>query len=756
MVRKMNTFYKIFFSYLIILIIPISIIGTVNYIKISNIVENDVKRGNMTMLRQAADIIDMRARELDKLSFELSSNPRIRDFLYKNNPIDVDTRLLVIDIIKDLAVYRAPNGFIDDIFIYSKKNGMIISSSGMYTTDMFYSVMYRYKDMTYNQWKELLDQYHYRYYMPSENMLTDNRINQEITYLQTLPQDETNAIGTLIIFIDDSQYSSIMSKLIKDSKGCYYIMDSYNNVITTNDKNKAYLKLVNNSDIVRDGVQNIKYQGNNLVVSCVVSPYNKWKYLAITPLNVFMEEAKGVKEFTIGLVLICVIIGLIVSYYVANKNYKPLKEIVSYINRGKKILSEDRYDDYKIIYNVIRESYSEIAAYEEEIKKYKPVFKQDLLMRLLNGFILELPLNELVKDIDIDLNFDLFVVMLIYLDFKGDLQGTEIQMELLRLTTIKSIEEAVKQQGTGYVIELNGGLIAVIFEQNGNMSMCKKSLSILSNTIKECINRDFYLNMNIGIGKIYYDYKGIATSYREAREALDYAVLKEKDIVFYEDVEVENGVYEFSIQKEMQLANCIKCGDKVHAVQIVDELYEENISERHLPLNMIKYFIYDVYSTILKIAYDIDIPEACDIFNQYSDFLMLSSIRSSIEKIKALISDICDLVNEHKKNNNKLIEDIVKFIDDNYSNKEISLDMVAEKFNISSQYLSRFFKERMGINYIDYLNKKRIEKAKELLINSNIKIKEIACRIGFDNVNTFIKVFRKYEGITPGQFRGNK
>ncbi|SHF57636.1 AraC-type DNA-binding protein [Caldanaerobius fijiensis DSM 17918] len=757
MARKVTTFYRIFFSYLIILIIPISIIGTINYIRISNIVENTVKRESLTMLRQAADIIDVRAKELDKLSFELSSNPRIRNFLYETGPIDVNTRLLIIDIIRDLAIYRAPNGFIDDIFIYSKKNGMVVSSSGMYTLDMFYDVMYKYKDASYEEWKYLLDQYHYRYYVPSKIVTNDNKTSKEVTYLQTLPQDETNVIGTLIIFIDDDQYSSIMSKLVKDSRGYYYILDSNGDVITTNDKKELYLKMVKNNRSTQDDFQSIKYDNNTLVVSHVTSAYNKWRYITIIPLDIFMGQVKGVKKFTIGLVLTCIVIGLIISYYVANKNYKPLKEILSYINRDRlSVLYDDKYDDYKVIYNVIRKSYNEIAAYEEEIKKYKPVFKQDLLMRLLNGSILDVPLEELSKNIDIDLDFDLFAVILIHIDFKkGYSHSTEVEMGLFRLTAMKSIEDIIKRIGAGYLLELNGGLIAIIFTRNGNIEMCRKDLLSLSNEIKEYLEAKLRLKINIGIGKIYSDYKDIARSYEEAKEALDYAVMRENDILFYENIDVENDIYDFTIQKEIQLANCIKAGDEARAVQIIDELYRENICERHLSLGMMKYFVYDVYSTTLKIAHEIEISGICDIFKEHRNFLMFNSIRASIEEIKALVRSICHIVNEHKKRNNRLIEDIVNFIDNNYTNKEISLDMVAEQFDISSQYLSRFFKEHMGFNYIDYLNKKRIEKAKELLLNSNMKIKEIACKTGFDNANTFIKVFRKYEGITPGQFRAN-
>ncbi|WP_026486087.1 helix-turn-helix domain-containing protein [Caldanaerobius polysaccharolyticus] len=756
MTRKIKTFYKIFFSYVLILIIPISIIGTINYIKTSSIVETAVKRENMTMLRQAADVIDVRAKELDKLSFELSSNPRIRSFLYNSGPMDVDTRLLIMDVIKDLAVYRAPNNFLDDIFIYSKKNGVIVSSSGMYTPYMFYNAVYKYKGMSYKEWKQLLDQYHYKHYVPSQDIAVDSRNSKEITYLQSLPQNESNEFGSLIVFIGENQYSTLMSRLVKDSKGYYYILDSQGNVISTNDKRGIYARVIDGNTGTANASQTIDYVRNNAVISYVTSSYNKWKYITITPLNVFMKQVKGVKEFTVGLVLFCAFIGLIISYYIAGKSYKPVKEILSYINSDRlSVLPDDKYDDYKTIYSVIRKSYSDIAAYKEEIKKYKPVFRQDLLMRLLNGSILNVPLEELSKNTDIDLNFDLFSVILVNLNFKDASQGTDVEMGLLRLTVMRNIEDALNRIGAGYIMELSGGLIGVIFTQDGDVEACRGDLGVFSQEVKEFVESELHFKVNIGVGNIYLDYKNIATSYEEARIALDYAILKGMDILFYEDIKVENVIYDFPVQKEISLTNCIKAGDDIHAMQIIDELYRENICEKRLSLQMMKYFVYDIYSTVLKAAYEINAFGMYNIFDTHSDFLICGSIKCSIEKIKALVENICINVNSRKKGNKKLFEEIISYIDGNFTDIDISLDKVAEHFNLSSQYLSRFFKEHAGFNYIDYLNKKRIERAKSLLSNSNCRIKDVAYKSGFENVNTFIKVFKKYEGITPGQFRAS-
>lgn len=85
--------------------------------------------------------------------------------------------------------------------------------------------------------------------------------------------------------------------------------------------------------------------------------------------------------------------------------------------------------------------------------------------------------------------------------------------------------------------------------------------------------------------------------------------------------------------------------------------------------------------------------------------------------------------------------------------KNISLKNVAYEFNFSKEYLARYFKKRMGMSMQEYINYLRISDAKQLLCNSNLNIKEIANELGFVDEKYFLKLFKKYENLTPKKFR---
>ena len=96
----------------------------------------------------------------------------------------------------------------------------------------------------------------------------------------------------------------------------------------------------------------------------------------------------------------------------------------------------------------------------------------------------------------------------------------------------------------------------------------------------------------------------------------------------------------------------------------------------------------------------------------------------------------------------------MRYIQENYPVPDLSLDRVATEFDLNPKYVSRYFKEQTGTNYLDYLNMIRIKQAKELLvINDKLKIMEISKTVGFYNVNTFIAAFKRIEGVTPSTYR---
>ena len=107
----------------------------------------------------------------------------------------------------------------------------------------------------------------------------------------------------------------------------------------------------------------------------------------------------------------------------------------------------------------------------------------------------------------------------------------------------------------------------------------------------------------------------------------------------------------------------------------------------------------------------------------------------------------------HEMKRTKLREDILAYVDEHYRDVDLSQASVADHFNTSTYTLSRIFRNDVGIGFVSYVNAKRVEYAKELLLTTKETVHDIAVKSGFSNDNNFFKVFKAHTGISPTTFR---
>ncbi|MBP1991732.1 helix-turn-helix transcriptional regulator [Paenibacillus eucommiae] len=100
-----------------------------------------------------------------------------------------------------------------------------------------------------------------------------------------------------------------------------------------------------------------------------------------------------------------------------------------------------------------------------------------------------------------------------------------------------------------------------------------------------------------------------------------------------------------------------------------------------------------------------------------------------------------------------LYQNVLAYVNDCYTDPSVSLENIAEKFGVSPSYLSRYFKDQTGYPLMRYMDGMRMNKAKELLKNTDMKLKDIVEHVGYVDQTNFIRKFKRNEGITPIQYR---
>lgn len=172
-----------------------------------------------------------------------------------------------------------------------------------------------------------------------------------------------------------------------------------------------------------------------------------------------------------------------------------------------------------------------------------------------------------------------------------------------------------------------------------------------------------------------------------------------------------------------------------------------------------------IYSSYMEIIYIIIkfINEKCydtvEVFGQNLDFYDIIAKFETQEEINEWIKDITDIVVTYLKEKrdvkvNRAILRVQEFIRNNYNN-DLTLKMASDFVGLSESHLSNIFTKKTGQTFTDYLTSVRIEKAKELLETTNLKVYEVGVSIGYANVEHFSRVFKKFTGLSPNNYKNS-
>jgi AraC-like DNA-binding protein len=212
---------------------------------------------------------------------------------------------------------------------------------------------------------------------------------------------------------------------------------------------------------------------------------------------------------------------------------------------------------------------------------------------------------------------------------------------------------------------------------------------------------------------------------------------------------------DYPIHFEEELAAKIRSLDAEASGRVVSEIM--NFCEkRSLPAYEVREIIGEMVIGITRELYDhtSDRENFSAVRYKYREKLKNCSDYGSAEKLLREFSrdNIGILKNIFLSGKSSLVEKVNLYIESNYS-QEISLVQLAEIFYMSPNYLSAVFNEKNGVNLKDFVNRLRIEKAKQLLKDTDLKISEISRRVGYSQMSYFGSIFRKFEGCTPKEYR---
>ncbi|GGF91225.1 response regulator [Paenibacillus abyssi] len=306
------------------------------------------------------------------------------------------------------------------------------------------------------------------------------------------------------------------------------------------------------------------------------------------------------------------------------------------------------------------------------------------------------------------------------------------------------------------------GTKLVYFEdKNDHLTLVTEDEGFFQGLLEHLIGKSsavFYIGLSErgqGIGRI-------GSFYKQARHALKYSLLQQHAraaVIRYDEIKGREQVLHVPVDDIRKLANMMGTDREKEMKSLLVELLDfrkfngvdicslESISKHlnEMVFDRVVHLYGEESVEILKMY-----RMAGNIYNFESLQDYFHSVESLLFQLNHYIRNIRSVHVEQKE-----MGKAVQYIHENY-NKDLNMAIVSNHVSLNYSYFSQSFKEYTGENFVHYLKKVRIEKAKELLLQTNDKVYEVSEKVGFENPKQFNRVFRELEGVTAMEYRLNR
>ena len=427
-----------------------------------------------------------------------------------------------------------------------------------------------------------------------------------------------------------------------------------------------------------------------------------------------------------------------ISYIEKPINLAEVKEVIKKavdqcLEEGEKRLAEEKM----------------IKALSESL----PLIKKKIVTSLIN---LPAAPDDLQKDINlVGAHFEscdrytVVIVQLVLPRQQTNVENLATGGKILQLmdNSLHDIEHVCAFEDQQHIIAILSGAAAY------NRRRLQTILESLHAQIKE---NDFSCNnLFFSVGQTVLGMDRIWQSYQKALIFLQKLVfLGYGPIVFYEDKSDEPNCWSDDISS--QLRDLLQIQHKVEAFRFIENLCREISFHKDIRVDEVKNIFFKLADVLAHEAErrGVNFDEAGEFHKNYL-WAQIYGFQTLQEIKKYLLDEMIHLFDgiEEMESNSKSVFYVMKYIQKHYTTYDLSNKTLADYVHLTPTYLSWLFKKETGKTLGEYVIEVRIEKSKELLRESHIKLFEVARKVGYSDANYYAKVFKKQTGLTPSKFR---
>ncbi|WP_309119946.1 helix-turn-helix domain-containing protein [Paenibacillus sp.] len=744
---KKKGFYRMLLTYLPVFIVVLSFLCFAFFQVLSFHSQRQAVTMSETLARQAIRAVEFSLKSIDeRLTRELLTNEEYRLFFEENDPNHVYTDIRSVKLMQDLTVSYP---LIDSIYFVRYRDGHVLS----------------------NRTSSPLGTYPDRAFLGDELPIKDRQWSDVRTF-QEFPAKPGREVVSLVRGFPFSRgthglvvINVNVERLRLQIKELYHEEVSFVNLY---DRNGANLMHSADGSALRERPALQKER-----MATYVSGYAGWTVesgMMLQPVIGLLLEFNQAWTY-IGVVI--VLLGLISLVFITWKHYEPIDHIVSNIKRyaaerTSHMFGSQHRNEFDFIGaaldHLIEQSNRNQTQFEEDIGLRKKYWFREVLAgeRAVGAE----QWREMMSKLGQPEEFRQGIVFMLEIDHYADFQSKYDDRDQFLLKFILSSvaqEVAGKSEAWAWPEWTERNRLTGIVHFPSEADLTHQAVFALFESYREWVAKHLKFTVTIGAGGIASEVGGLARSYRQSIEALHYkAVIGSNRFISVEETEGAEYERQPHIEHIHSLVDKLRMGDD-EATERLRTLFEQmrtTMMRREDIVNLANYLAYQIDRVMMEIS-----PELYQGWRQEGAAGWSAALESfdTIDELEQYVSLTIAILLERmkeqrsKKASHELMLNVREYIERHATEPDMSLQRLSEEFGLNSKYVSKLFKEALGMNFIDFLVELRMRRAKTLLLEEpGMSVKEIGERVGYANMNSFNRAFRQSVGVPPGEFRNRQ
>ena len=740
--RSLLRYYLV--GYIIVLFIPLVICSFFYQNMIRTISEDDVLK-KKSDLEHSMALVDTVMNELGYLGDSLAMNAAVNRFKRVEDPFAYPRAYEINKLQAQLPELYQINPSIFDYYIFFNYSEMVINKSIAYEYEDFYDLyMHPADSNSYEQWQNLMKNtppeygmhpakiYNYRKDANAYDMTKEEKKNF-LVYNRPLILDGgiSDKSGTIQFYIDAAYIDALMPVVSDDIGGAF--------LITNSNKEPIYFKISKEIvseeqllQITETTEPFMKFGREKCLLVHLASSDSGFHYYTLYPeksIHVRKTSAMIAAVFSIATALF---VGLVLSLYMSRKSAGSVNEILKEISK-----ETEYYDSHLAVFSHLKSTYNKLmrenSVLSDAMERQKPFICSAFINRLIYGDdVSAAELTKIMSSLEIPWQNRRFCVLV--LRFSTGYADLMNQNTSWIDSCVISLLEILEQKMSDHLY-INGGdgqVVLILNEENKGEETFREQAERCVCEIKEELPANIAERMIAYGGSQTTQFSDIHKSYNQAVHMFR----KEKEqfenaVVWYND---NSDVMPFypSADMEMRLTYLVSSGDQQGLHDELGELLNVYIIKNSMSIYLQEMFLSELQMIMFRILPAVDVDkEECQNYYQLLEENHNRPLLEQIRKTIHIYESVCGAVKKKQDGVEpaKIIPSVVSYIELNYGDCNLSL------------------------NFSSYLEGIRIDKAKEMLGATKMKVGDISEQVGYYSVNSFCRAFKRVTGSNASEYR---